>query len=74
MLNSTIPTQYKNERKEEVVIKRHSIIGAGSVIMLGVSAAEGTSVGAMSLVLKDTQAWGIYVGAPVKRIKERSCD
>ena len=74
MTNSTIPSKYKNELKAAVAIKKHSIVGAGSVIMPGVTLNEGTSVGAMSLVMQDTQAWGIYVGSPAKRIKERSRD
>ena len=36
--------------------------------------AEGTSVGAMSLVLKSTEPWGVYVGNPVKRLKDRKKD
>jgi len=72
MTNSTIPEKYKNEYKAEIVIERFSIIGAGSVIFPGVRLAEGTSVGAMSLVMKNTSSWGIYVGQPAKRIKDRS--
>lgn len=72
MTNSTIPTKYKKEYKKSVIIEKHSIVGAGTIIMPGVTLAEGTSVGANSLVLKDTKPWGIYVGSPVQRIKERS--
>jgi acetyltransferase-like isoleucine patch superfamily enzyme len=39
--------------------------------MPGVILEEGTSVGAMSLVLKSTEPWSIYVGSPAKRLKER---
>lgn len=72
MTNSTVPKQYKNEFKKEVVIKKHSIVGAGSIIMPGVTISEGTSVGAMSLILKDTESWSIYFGIPAKKIKSRS--
>jgi len=74
MTNSTVPTQYKNESKKEIIIGKHSIIGAGSIIMPGVVLAEGTSVGAMSLVLKSTDSWSIYVGNPAKRLKDRKKD
>lgn len=74
MTNSTIPKNYKNEFKAEVIIKKHSIIGAGSIIMPGVILAEGTSVGAMSLILKSTEPWGIYVGSPAKKLKNREKD
>jgi len=72
MTNSTIPKNYKNEFKKQVVIKRHSIVGCSSIVMPGVTLNEGTSIGAMSLVLTDTKEWSIYVGAPAKKIKNRS--
>lgn len=72
MTNSTIPIKYKKEIKEEVKIGKHTIVGAGSIIMPGVILAEGTSIGAMSLVLKSTEPWGIYIGIPAKRLKNRS--
>lgn len=71
MTNSTVPKKYKNELKEIVVVKRHTIIGAGSVIMPGVVLEEGTSIGSNSLILKSTEPWGIYVGSPAKRLKNR---
>ncbi len=74
MCNSTIPKKYKEEIFNEVILKKHSIVGAASVIMPGVILGEGTSIGAMSLVLKSTKPWGIYVGNPVKRLKDRKRD
>lgn len=71
MANSTVPKEYKNEFKKEVFLKKFSIVGAGSIIMPGVILEEGSSIGAMSLVLKSTKPWGIYVGHPAKRIKDR---
>jgi acetyltransferase-like isoleucine patch superfamily enzyme len=72
MTNSTIPKKYKNETKTTIYIRRHTIVGAGSIIMPGVELREGTSVGAMSLVRKSTEEWSIYVGNPAKKIKNRS--
>jgi len=74
MMNSTVPKEYKNEFMKEIIIKKQSIIGAGSIIMPGVVIDEGTTVGAMSLVLKSTQPWGIYIGVPAKRLKDRKKD
>jgi acetyltransferase-like isoleucine patch superfamily enzyme len=71
LTNSNIPNQYKNVKREPVFIRKHSIVGAGSTIMPGVTLAEGTSVGAMSLVTKSTDPWGIYFGIPAKRVAER---
>jgi acetyltransferase-like isoleucine patch superfamily enzyme len=72
LTNSTIPDKYKRELKESIVIKKHSIIGAGSIIMPGVTLEIGTSVGANSMVNKSTDSWGIYYGSPAIRIKSRS--
>jgi acetyltransferase-like isoleucine patch superfamily enzyme len=74
MTNSLIPKKYKNELKKEVIIQKHTIIGAGSIVMPGVTLSEGTSVGAMTLILKSTEPWSIYVGVPSKKIKNRKKD
>ncbi|MDP5029776.1 acyltransferase [Paraglaciecola sp.] len=74
MTNSTVPKQFKNELMLPVRIGRHSIIGAGAIIMPGVEIAEGNSVGANSLVIKSTESWSIYVGSPAKKIKDRKKD
>lgn len=74
LTNPTIPVKYKNEIKKTVVIGKHSILGAGCIVMPGVSIAEGCSFGAMTLVRKSTQEWGIYSGIPAKRLKSRKKD
>jgi len=72
MTNSTVPPNFKNEKKQKTVLGRHSIIGAGSIIMPGANVAEGVSVGANSLLLKPTQSWSIYAGSPAVKIKNRN--
>ena len=72
MTNSLIPTKYKNEFKAAIILEKFSIVGANSTIMPGVIVAEGCSVGAMSLILKSTISWGVYMGIPAKRVRERS--
>lgn len=72
MVNSLIPKKYKNERIEAIYIKRHTIIGTNAVIMPGVTIEEGCSIGAGALVNKSLPAWGIYVGSPARRLKDRS--
>ncbi len=74
MTGPTVPQAYKSETKRAVHIGRHCIVGASSVILPGVVLAEGTSVGAMTLVVKSTDAWSIYVGIPARRIRARSRD
>ncbi|MCU4418136.1 acyltransferase [Acinetobacter bereziniae] len=74
LTNPTIPSEYKKEYKREVYIGKHVIIGAGSIIFPGVYVADGCSVGALTLVNKSTKEWGIYLGNPAKRIKDRKKD
>jgi acetyltransferase-like isoleucine patch superfamily enzyme len=55
-----------------VHIKRFVTIGTNSSVMPNVTIEEGSVVGEMSLVNKSLDAWGIYIGIPVKKIKDRS--
>ena len=71
MTNPTVPWRYKAEIKAAVRLGRHTIVGAGSIVMPGVTLEEGTSVGAMSLILKSTDPWSIYVGVPARKIRKR---
>ena len=72
LTNPTVPDEYKREQKAAVIISRHSIVGTGSLVLPGVVLGEGTSVGALSMITKSTEAWSVYFGAPAKRIKARS--
>lgn len=72
LTNPTVPDDYKVILKKPVRLGRHVIVGANSVILPGVDIADGCSVGAMSLMHKSTEPWGIYVGSPARRIRTRS--
>lgn len=74
LTNPTIPAKYKNAWTSRVEIGRHSIVGASSVVFPGVVIAEGSSIGAGSIVNRSTEPWGVYVGSPARRIAERSKD
>ena len=72
MTSPTVPEEYTNVDHRDVVLERHVIIGSGTVILPGVTIGEGTAVGALSLVNRSLDSFGIYVGSPLKRIKSRS--
>ncbi|ROU00579.1 acyltransferase [Marinobacter sp. R17] len=74
MVNSLIPKKFKNEYMAPVFLGRHVIVGTNAVVFPGVTIEEGCSIGAMTLVNKTTDAWGIYVGSPARRIRERKQD
>ena len=72
LTNPTIPIEFRNVSHGPVKISKHSIIGVGSVIFPNVTVGEGCAIGSMSLVNKSIDPWGVYVGIPVLRIKDRS--
>jgi len=74
MTNPTVPVEYTCVTHAEVYMDKHVIVGSGSVILPGIRLEEGVAVGALSLVNKNCEAFGIYAGNPAKRIKERRRD
>ncbi len=74
LTNPTVPEHYTGVMHKDVFLGRHVIIGAGSVILPGVTLEDGVAVGALSLVNRRCTAFGIYAGNPARRIRERSRD
>lgn len=74
LTNPTVPEKYKNVISKPVIIKKHAIIGAGTIILPGVNVGLCTAVGALSLVTKDVEDFAIYAGQPAKKIKMRKSD
>jgi acetyltransferase-like isoleucine patch superfamily enzyme len=71
LISPMVPDAYTNVSGGKVTFKRLCQVGSGSIILPAVTLHEGVVVGAMSLVKKDLEAWGIYAGNPVKFIKAR---
>jgi acetyltransferase-like isoleucine patch superfamily enzyme len=71
MSNPMVPAGYKNVLDADVHIGKHVIIGSGSIVLPGITIEDGAVVGALSLVNRDCQAFGIYAGTPATFIKER---
>jgi acetyltransferase-like isoleucine patch superfamily enzyme len=74
LTGSTVPDRFTKPFKAPVVIGRHAIVGAGSIIFPGVTVAEGCAVGAHSTVMSSTKPWGIYVGTPARFLRARKQD
>ncbi|GAB4174196.1 MAG: acetyltransferase [Rhodocyclaceae bacterium] len=72
LTNPTVPEAYTGVTRGEVVLERHVIVGSGSVILPDVVLEEGAAVGALSLVTKSLDAWGVYFGCPARRLRGRS--
>src|ERR1700722_7471955 len=65
----TVPQRYTKVYKAPIVLGRHVILGAGTIIFPGVTVAEGCAVGAHSTIRSSTQPWGIYVGTPARLLR-----
>ena len=74
MTNPTVPDAYKKEIWAHISIGRHAIIGAQGIVFPGANVAEGCAVGAGAIVTKPTEPWGVYVGNPARRVKDRARD
>jgi len=72
MTNPMIDPLYTNVQHEPVTLEKHVVIGAGSVVLPGVTIKEGSAVGALSLVNNSLPSWGVYAGQPVKFRKKRN--
>jgi dTDP-4-amino-4,6-dideoxy-D-glucose acyltransferase len=71
MTGPMVPTNWTNIAKASVVIKRHVIIGCGSVILPGITIGEGVAIGALSLVKADCKPFEIYCGTPARFVGTR---
>ena len=56
---------------KEIIIEDDVWIGAGAVIMPGITLRKGTVVGACSVVTKTTEEYSVVVGAPARKIRSR---
>jgi acetyltransferase-like isoleucine patch superfamily enzyme len=69
---ASLPAQFKDTMKlAPVVLENFANVGTNAVIMPGVTLAEGSVVGACSLVTRSTEPWTIYTGSPAKPLKTR---
>lgn len=72
LINPFIPESYRDALDNRpITIKRFAGVAANSVVLPGVVMAEGSVLGANSLLKKSTDPWTIYGGSPAKPIKDR---
>jgi len=74
LTNPMVPQEFRKVYPELVTLEEHVIIGTGTAVLAGSNIGRGCSVGAMSLVTRSLEQWGVYFGSPVKRIKNRKKD
>lgn len=72
MTNPTVPPEFTNVTVAPVTLGRHVIIGSGSIVLPGSQLGDGVAVGALSLVTRSLDPWGVYSGSPARRLRGRS--
>lgn len=67
-----VPVEYKGKVEYgEIIIGKHSIVGANSVVLPNVIFNTGSALGALSLAKTNLEEWTLYAGIPAKEIKKR---
>lgn len=72
MVGAVIDDNFTNVIKGYIILEKYVQLGANTIILPNVKIMEGTVTGALTLVTKDLNEWGIYVGIPAKFLKQRS--
>lgn len=72
LTGQAIPPQYTKLSGGLIEIHKHVILGTGTTVIGPATLHEGSGTGAMSLVVKDLDAWMLYAGIPARALKEKS--
>jgi len=74
LTNPTVLEQYRNATYGDVVLRKHSLVGAGAIILPSVEVGVGAVVAAMALVKHDCMEFSVNAGIPAKKIGNRKED
>jgi galactoside O-acetyltransferase len=74
MANATVPAAYRGAVSAPVVLGTHALLGAGCVVLPGVTVGESACVGANSLVKADVAAFDMVAGVPARIIGRRRAE
>ena len=67
-----VPAKFKgNSIVGKIILNKHCIVGANSVVLPNVTFKEGATLGALSLANKDLEEYTVYAGIPAKPIRPR---
>jgi acetyltransferase-like isoleucine patch superfamily enzyme len=71
LFGAMIPKEYKGKQIiEPVIMEMFSNIGTNAIVLPGSTLREGVLLTAGSLLMGDTEAWGIYKGNPAVLVKK----
>ena len=71
LFGAMVPKEYKGRQIiEPVVMEMFSNIGTNAIVLPGSTLREGVLLTAGSLLMGDTEAWGVYKGNPAVLVKK----
>jgi acetyltransferase-like isoleucine patch superfamily enzyme len=71
LFGAMIPNEFKGKQiMKPVVMKKFSNIGTNAIVLPGSTLREGVLLAAGSLLMGDTEAWGVYKGNPAVLVKK----
>jgi galactoside O-acetyltransferase len=74
LMGPTVPSELLSLSPGTVLMQEYANVGVGAIVLPGVTLAEGSVLGALSLIGRSTEPWTMYGGVPAKPIKERRRD
>lgn len=73
MATPLVPMKFKGNAKiGKIILNKHCIVGAGSVVLPDVVFEEGACLGALSLANKNLSQYTLYAGIPARQLKPRN--
>jgi acetyltransferase-like isoleucine patch superfamily enzyme len=74
LINPTMPAEYRRVQCGAVTLRRHAVVGCGSVILPGVELGYGASIGALTLVRKSIPEFEVWQGVPARKVGMRNAE
>lgn len=71
-MSVTSPPEMQVVRRRHVSIHTRAFVGAGAVILPGVTIGEGAIVGAGAVVTQSVAPWTVVMGAPARFVRNRT--
>lgn len=69
-----VPERFRAVVSAPLLLRRHALVGANTVVLPGALLGEGAAVGALSLVKGEVAAWWIHAGCPARPLRRRDRD
>ena len=71
MSGPMIPWRYKGYESGKVILGRDCCLGAGSIVLPGMTIGEGAVVAPGSVITRDVAPWTVVFGAPARLVGKR---